>query len=63
MDFVDSLLALSDEIGWEPVDIFFFCIFFSIFLWEFIPWFLSWVIRGVVLLFRWLRSRWRKAAD
>ena len=60
MDFINKLLALSEQIGWEPIDIYFAHIFMAIFLWEFIPWFLAWVIQGVVRFVRWLRSRRKK---
>lgn len=63
MEFIDSLLSLSEQIGWEPIDIFFFCIVFSIFLWEFISLLLFWGVRRVVCLVRWLRSRRKKSAD
>lgn len=63
MEFIDSLLELSEEIGWEPVQIFFFCAWFPVFLWEFIPWSLSWILKGLACFFRWLRFRKKKAAD
>ena len=63
MDFIDRLLALSEQTGWEPIDIYFFHIFLAVFLFDLIPWFLPYVLRKVCRLFRWLRSRRKKAAD
>lgn len=60
MEFIDSLLALSEQTGWGPINIYFFSVVFSIFLWEFIPWSFSWVVRGVVCFVRWLRFRRKK---
>lgn len=57
MDFIDRLLALSEKIGWEPIDIYFTQIFLAVFLSHFVPWFLFYALRGMRWVFRWFRSR------
>ena len=56
MDFIDRLLALSEEIGWEPIDIYFTQIFLAVFLSHFVLCLLFYVLRGMRWFFRWLRS-------
>ena len=63
MEFIDSLLVLSEQTGWEPIDIYFFSMLLSIFLWEFVPWFLSWIVRGFIFFVRWLRSHRKQGTD
>lgn len=56
MDFIDRLLALSRQIGWDPIDIYFLHIFFAVVLSHLVPLLLYYSFRGIRFLFRWLRS-------
>ena len=57
MDFIDRLLALSRQIGWDPIDIYFSHILFAVILSHLLPLLLYYIFRGIRFLFRQLRSR------